>query len=158
MRTADDYYFGTWGRGTPVLKQEKKRLTCLPLERGGVTQSAWLRSLGAAEQKRAFSGMQQFAKPENALKRADELCNVGQKENALVALHDVLSSKRHRMWQPSIEDVILRFIDLCVELRKGKAAKEFRTSSQYFLPVRSRRRRWARSSCGWPCWSGCFFS
>ena len=68
--------------------------------------------------------MQQFAKPENALKRADELCNVGQKENALVALHDVLSSKRHRMWQPSIEDVILRFIDLCVELRKGKAAKD----------------------------------
>mmetsp|Transcript_36838 Transcript_36838/g.60994 ORF Transcript_36838/g.60994 Transcript_36838/m.60994 type:complete len:1068 (+) Transcript_36838:75-3278(+) len=68
--------------------------------------------------------MQHFAKPENALKRCDELCAVGQKESALVALHDVLSSKRHRTWQPAIEEVMLRYLNLCVELRKGKAAKD----------------------------------
>jgi len=68
--------------------------------------------------------MMHFAKPENALKRADELVAVGQKDAALVALHDVLSSKRHRTWQPAIEQVMTRFLDLCVEMRKGKAAKD----------------------------------
>ena len=68
--------------------------------------------------------MQHFAKPENALKRADELVAVGQKDAALVALHDVLSSKRHRTWQPAIELVMIRFLDLCVEMKKGKAAKD----------------------------------
>eukprot|EP00965_Chrysotila_dentata_P211621 6186559-Pleurochrysis_carterae.AAC.12 len=68
--------------------------------------------------------MQHFAKPENALKRADELCAVGQKEAAMVALHDVLSSKRHRLWQPASEEVMIRFLDLCVEQRKSKAAKD----------------------------------
>ena len=64
--------------------------------------------------------MMHFAKPENALRRADELISVGRKEDALVALHDVLSSKRHRTWQPAIEAVILRFLSVCVEEKKGK--------------------------------------
>lgn len=68
--------------------------------------------------------MQHFQKPENALRRADELYAVGSKETALVALHDVLSSKRHRTWQPSTEEVMKRFLTICVEMRKGKAAKD----------------------------------
>ena len=68
--------------------------------------------------------MQHFAKPENALKRADELVSVGRTQDALVALHDVLSSKRHRTWQPAIEEVIMRFLTICVESKKGKAAKD----------------------------------
>tara|TARA_B110001452_G_C15161883_1_gene404111 strand:+ start:233 stop:1060 length:828 start_codon:yes stop_codon:yes gene_type:complete len=68
--------------------------------------------------------MQHFAKPENALKRADELISVGQRDNALVALHDVLSSKRHRTWQPAIEEVVMRFLTICVEAKRGKAAKD----------------------------------
>ena len=68
--------------------------------------------------------MMHFAKPENALRRADELISVGRKDDALVALHDVLSSKRHRTWQPAIEAVILRFLTVCVEAKKGKAAKD----------------------------------
>ena len=39
-----------------------------------------------------------FAKPENALKRAEELVAVGQQHAALQALHDVITSKRHRTW------------------------------------------------------------
>jgi hypothetical protein len=38
----------------------------------------------------------QFAKPENALKRAEELIAVGQKNSALQALHDVVTSKVRR--------------------------------------------------------------
>jgi len=68
--------------------------------------------------------MQHFQKPENALRRADELYAVGQKEPALVALHDVLSSKRHRTWQPMMEEVMKRFLTICVEMRRGKASKD----------------------------------
>eukprot|EP00741_Cyanophora_paradoxa_P015296 tig00000194_g14765.t1 len=65
-----------------------------------------------------------FAKPENALKRAEELIAVGQKPAALQALHDVITSKRHRNWQAVLEKIIVKYIDLCVELRKGKMAKD----------------------------------
>jgi len=68
--------------------------------------------------------MQHFAKPENALKRAEELCAVGQRDAALVGMYDVLSSKRHRTWQPSMELVMMRYLDLCVDMRKAKAAKD----------------------------------
>jgi len=78
----------------------------------------------AAELDTEPAPMQHFQKPENALRRADELYAVGQKEPALVALHDVLSSKRHRVWQPQMEDVMKRFLTICVEMRKGKAAKD----------------------------------
>ena len=40
-----------------------------------------------------------FLKPEGALKRSDELLQVGQKNAALQTLHDVITSKRYRTWQ-----------------------------------------------------------
>lgn len=66
----------------------------------------------------------QFQKPENALKRAEELINVGQKPAALQALHDVITSKRYRTWQKTMETIMLKYIDLCVELKKGRFAKD----------------------------------
>ena len=63
--------------------------------------------------------MLHFSNPTNALKRAEELVSVGQKDAALVALHDVLSSKRHRTWQPAIEEVMTKFLDICVDMKKG---------------------------------------
>ena len=68
--------------------------------------------------------MQHFAKPENALKRCEELCAVGQRDAALVGMYDVLSSKKHRTWQPAMELVMSRYLELCVDMRKAKAAKD----------------------------------
>ena len=65
-----------------------------------------------------------FAKPENALKRAEELIAVGQSHAALQALHDVITSKRHRTWQKVLETIMFKYVDLCVELKKGRYAKD----------------------------------
>ena len=68
--------------------------------------------------------MMHFAKPENALKRAEELCAVGQRDAALVGMYDVLSSKKHRQWAPAMELVMTRYLELCVEMKRAKAAKD----------------------------------
>ena len=65
-----------------------------------------------------------FAKPENALKRAAELINVGQRQAALKALHDVLTSKRHRQWQKALELIMFKYVELCVELKTGRLLKD----------------------------------
>lgn len=64
------------------------------------------------------------AKPENALKRSEELEAVGQKPAALQALHDVITSKRHRTWQKTLEDIMFKYIDLCVDLKRGRFLKD----------------------------------
>ncbi|KAG0037533.1 eukaryotic translation initiation factor 3 subunit A [Podila clonocystis] len=69
--------------------------------------------------------MAPFAKPESVLRRADELIAVGQHSAALEALHDVIISKRSRsVALSSLEPIMLKFVELCVSLRKGKIAKE----------------------------------
>ncbi|KAF3449232.1 hypothetical protein FNV43_RR09960 [Rhamnella rubrinervis] len=68
--------------------------------------------------------MANFAKPENALKRADELINVGQKQDALQALHDLITSKRYRAWQKPLERIMFKYVELCVDLRRGRFAKD----------------------------------
>ncbi|KAM7481730.1 hypothetical protein LguiB_006313 [Lonicera macranthoides] len=68
--------------------------------------------------------MSTFAKPENALKRAEELINVGQKQDALQALHDLITSKRYRAWQKTHEKIMFKYIELCVDMRRGRFAKD----------------------------------
>ncbi|KAL4904576.1 eukaryotic translation initiation factor 3 subunit A [Aspergillus multicolor] len=64
-------------------------------------------------------------KPENVLKRAQELIAVGQSPAALTVLHEHVTSKRTRSSPiASLEPVMLLFVELCVDLRKGKAAKD----------------------------------
>ncbi|KAF9886826.1 eukaryotic translation initiation factor 3 subunit A [Aspergillus nanangensis] len=64
-------------------------------------------------------------KPENVLKRAQELIAVGQAPAALTVLHEHVTSKRTRSSPiSSLEPVMLLFVELCVDLRKGKAAKD----------------------------------
>ncbi|GFN15542.1 eukaryotic translation initiation factor 3 subunit A [Aspergillus tubingensis] len=64
-------------------------------------------------------------KPENVLKRAQELIAVGQAPAALNVLHEHVTSKRTRSSPiASLEPVMLLFVELCVDLRKGKAAKD----------------------------------
>ncbi|OAY43998.1 eukaryotic translation initiation factor 3 subunit A [Manihot esculenta] len=68
--------------------------------------------------------MSTFAKPENALKRAEELINVGQKQDALQALHDLITSKRYRAWQKTLEKIMFKYVELCVDMRRGRFAKD----------------------------------
>ncbi|KAK1370744.1 Eukaryotic translation initiation factor 3 subunit A [Heracleum sosnowskyi] len=68
--------------------------------------------------------MSNFAKPENALKRAEELINVGQKQDALQSLHDLITSKRYRAWQKTHEKIMFKYIELCVDMRRGRFAKD----------------------------------
>ncbi|KGO75439.1 hypothetical protein PITC_081250 [Penicillium italicum] len=64
-------------------------------------------------------------KPENVLKRAQELIAVGQSAAALTVLHEHVTSKRTRSSPiASLEPVMLLFVELSVDLRKGKAAKD----------------------------------
>ncbi|RIA95923.1 hypothetical protein C1645_756334 [Glomus cerebriforme] len=66
-----------------------------------------------------------YQRPENALKRAEELIAVGQNVAALQSLHEIVISKRSRSTPlVALEPIMLRFVELCVNLRKGKTAKE----------------------------------
>ncbi|KAJ3242556.1 eukaryotic translation initiation factor 3 subunit A [Chytriomyces hyalinus] len=66
-----------------------------------------------------------YQRPENALKRAEELIAVSQHESALDLLHEVIMSKRTRATSIAVlEPILLRFIELAVIMRKGKVAKE----------------------------------
>jgi translation initiation factor 3 subunit A len=65
-----------------------------------------------------------FTRPENALKRADELIAVGQSAAALQILSDVATSKKHRTWTQNHEQIMLKLVDLCVESRKRSHLKE----------------------------------
>ncbi|KAL2112661.1 hypothetical protein VUR80DRAFT_6817 [Thermomyces stellatus] len=64
-------------------------------------------------------------KPENVLKRANELIGVNQAPAALVLLHDHINSKRSRNVPiASLEPVMLLLVELSVEQKKGKLAKD----------------------------------
>ncbi|KAG2245165.1 hypothetical protein Bca52824_093015 [Brassica carinata] len=65
-----------------------------------------------------------FFNPENALKRAEELINVGQKQDALQVLHDLITSRGFRSWQKPHEKIMLRYVELCVDLKMGRFAKD----------------------------------
>ena len=69
--------------------------------------------------------MAPFSKPETVLKQAEGLVSVGQSYAALQSLTEMFSSKRFRSTPlTSLEPIMNRFIELCVELRKGRTAKE----------------------------------
>ncbi|KAI5868009.1 eukaryotic translation initiation factor 3 subunit A [Durotheca rogersii] len=64
-------------------------------------------------------------KPENVLKRAQELIGVTQTPAALNLLHDHITSKRSRNVPiASLEPVMLLLVELSVEQKKGKLAKD----------------------------------
>ncbi|URD75812.1 hypothetical protein MUK42_10299 [Musa troglodytarum] len=72
--------------------------------------------------------MATFAKPENALKRAEEFIDfmklMENKQAALQALHDLITSKRYRAWQKSLERIMFKYVELCVDMRRGRFAKD----------------------------------
>ena len=69
--------------------------------------------------------MAPFSKPETILKQAEGLVSVGQTHAALQSLTEMFQSKRFRSTPlASLEPIMLRFVELCVEMRKGRIAKE----------------------------------
>ena len=69
--------------------------------------------------------MAPFSKPETVLRQAEGLISVGQTHAALQSLTEMFNSKRFRSTPvASLEPIMLRFIELCVDLRKGRTAKE----------------------------------
>lgn len=75
-----------------------------------------------------------FMKPESALRRADELIDVGKKQRALETLFEVITSRRHRTWTKTHEPLMEKFLELCVDLKKSQLAKDglhqYKTISQ----------------------------
>ncbi|KAF8196958.1 translation initiation factor eIF3a [Pholiota molesta] len=69
--------------------------------------------------------MAPFSKPETVLKQAEGLVSVGQTHAALQSLTEMFSSKRFRSTPlTALEPIMHRFIELCVDMRKGRTAKE----------------------------------
>ncbi|KAJ3925948.1 MAG: hypothetical protein NXY57DRAFT_784488, partial [Lentinula lateritia] len=67
--------------------------------------------------------MAPFSKPETVLKQAEGLVSVGQTHAALQSLSEMFSSKRFRSTPvTALEPILIRFMELCVELRKGRTA------------------------------------
>lgn len=64
-------------------------------------------------------------KPENVLKRAHELIGVNQAPAALTLLHEHITNKRSRNVPiASLEPVMVLLVELSVEQKKGKLAKD----------------------------------
>ncbi|KAL4265777.1 translation initiation factor 3 subunit A [Pleurotus pulmonarius] len=64
-------------------------------------------------------------RPETVLKQAEGLVSVGQTHAALQSLTEMFSSKKFRSTPlTSLEPIMHRFVELCVEMRKGRTAKE----------------------------------
>ncbi|KAI0247527.1 hypothetical protein BJV78DRAFT_1285448 [Lactifluus subvellereus] len=69
--------------------------------------------------------MAPMTKPETILKQAEGLVSVGQSHAALQSFTEMFSSKRFRTTPlASLEPIMIRFVELCVEMRKGRIAKE----------------------------------
>uniref|UniRef100_A0A8C9EKV4 Eukaryotic translation initiation factor 3 subunit A n=1 Tax=Pavo cristatus TaxID=9049 RepID=A0A8C9EKV4_PAVCR len=63
-------------------------------------------------------------KPTHFQPLAVEFLEVGKKQPALDVLYDVMKSKKHRTWQKIHEPIMLKYLELCVDLRKSHLAKE----------------------------------
>ncbi|KAI6674890.1 hypothetical protein NL676_002796 [Syzygium grande] len=46
------------------------------------------------------------------------------KQDALQELHDLITSKRSRAWQNTLERIMFKYIELCVDMRRGRFAKD----------------------------------
>lgn len=69
--------------------------------------------------------MPTYHNPENALKRANEFCEVGKHEEALECLYYALKNRKgYRLMKEIHETIINKFLELCVELKKGHLAKD----------------------------------
>ena len=52
------------------------------------------------------------------------MINVGQKQAALQALHEIVTSRRNRQWTKVLEEVMFKYVELCVDLKRGRLCKD----------------------------------
>ena len=60
-----------------------------------------------------------FAKPENALSKAQTLVSIGKPSAALKTLQGILSARRYRLWTPTHEEIMYLYIQVAVGLRRN---------------------------------------
>ena len=65
-----------------------------------------------------------YKKPENALRRANELYLAGKKRLGIEILNAVLHARRHKQWTGTHEDIIKLYLLICVDLREKQFAKD----------------------------------
>ena len=65
-----------------------------------------------------------YKKPENALRRAQELYNAGKKQLGIEILNSVLNQRRHKQWTTTHEELIKLYLKICVDLRKKMFARD----------------------------------
>ncbi|XP_011270507.1 hypothetical protein CAOG_08853, partial [Capsaspora owczarzaki ATCC 30864] len=61
--------------------------------------------------------------PDSALTRAQELIDVGKKQVAIEILSDAINNKKNA-WSKTLDEIMIKLIDLCVETRKSKQIKD----------------------------------
>ena len=73
------------------------------------------------------------------LTRPTEYIGVGDRASALQTLHSILGTKRHhakdKAGQKVLERVMLKYLDLCVEMRRGQMAKDGIHQYKYILKL-----------------------
>ncbi|KAL0478807.1 translation initiation factor 3 subunit A [Acrasis kona] len=60
---------------------------------------------------------------ENVLKRSEDLIQSNQTQIAFQEMQGIVTNKRIKQWDERLEGVMKKFIELCVELRRGQDAK-----------------------------------
>ena len=63
-------------------------------------------------------------RPEGALNVSKGLLEIGRIEDALDALHQVLSNRRYRQWNATMEKIAEEYVKLCLQLGKPRYAKD----------------------------------
>jgi len=66
-----------------------------------------------------FIMSQHYAKPENALRKAQDLVAVGKPGAAIKTMHQILINRRYRLWSNTHEKIMLYYLDLSVSLRRS---------------------------------------
>ncbi|CAD5212338.1 unnamed protein product [Bursaphelenchus xylophilus] len=63
-------------------------------------------------------------RPEAALQRANDFISVGKEADALNALYEVIKDRRSRQWSETYEEIMMKYVELCVRLRNTALAKD----------------------------------
>lgn len=63
-------------------------------------------------------------RPEGALNSAKGLVEIGRSDDALDALYQVLSNRRYRQWNVTLEKIAEEFIHLCLSVGRPRHAKD----------------------------------